>query len=92
MALHFFPTSLVDSSTFRFAEAIPHEGMESNRDILGSRSPSAGQLEESQKDRERSTGELSICSTSLHMAVHNNNNLLLLSSVVNQICLFNFCG
>ena len=33
---------LVDSSTSRFAEAVPHEGTESDRDHLGSGSPSAG--------------------------------------------------
>ena len=59
---HFFPTSLVDSSTFLFAEAIdlPREGTESDRDLLGSWCPSASRLDESQKDREHSTGEFSI--------------------------------
>ena len=36
----FFSTSLVDSSTSRFTEAIPCEGTESDRDLLGSGSPS----------------------------------------------------
>ena len=36
------PVLSVDSSTSRFAEAIPHEGTESDRDLLGSGSPSAG--------------------------------------------------
>ena len=33
---------LVNWSTSRFAEAIPHEGTESDKDLLGSGSPSAG--------------------------------------------------
>ena len=41
-----------------FAEAIPCKGMESDRDLLGSGSPSAGLIEESQKDREHAQHRL----------------------------------
>ena len=50
----FFPTSLVDLNTSQFVEAVPCEGTGSDRDVLGLRSPSAGRLEELQKDREHS--------------------------------------
>ena len=51
--------------TSQFAEAIPHKGPESDRDLLGSGSPSTG-LEESQKGRSFDR-QCSAQTTSLHV-------------------------
>ena len=82
LPFHFGP--LVDSSTSRFTEAIPREGTESDRDLLGSGSPSA-----CLKNRRRTVSAAQEFSTTLHTA-NRKNYWLLLISVVNKFRGLNF--